>query len=77
MDDIDRANDALERATERHREQLVGRALRPARVYDCCRWCHEPLTTVDLRHAGFCTVGCREDFEQTERVARITGKGVS
>ena len=32
MDDIDRANDALERATERHREQLVGRALRPARV---------------------------------------------
>ncbi len=74
MDDIDRTTDVIERANEEHRRMLAVRACRQTRVYDCCRSCGEPLRDAALMASGFCDVACRDDYELSERVARINGR---
>jgi ribosomal protein S14 len=74
MDDIDRITETLERAMQHQRAAAARAAARPARIYDACRHCGEPLGQPDLRAGGFCTVGCRDDFEQAARAARIAGR---
>jgi hypothetical protein len=74
MDDIDRTTETLERAMQRQLDAATRAAARPARHYDACRSCGEPLSQPELRVGGFCNVGCRDDFDQAARAARIAGR---
>lgn len=67
-DEADRANDLNDRMLQlqlTHREHVP-------EPNGACLYCSEPLAQPGAR---FCDVGCRDDWEFTERQRRVSGLG--
>ena len=73
MDEVDLAVELMELEAELKRRARASAAL-PARLFDTCRDCDEPLEGPVLRAAGFCDRYCRDRYELAEKLKRINGQ---